>query len=378
MISRLDGPAEPATLSQNRLFAGIPPALITDFGADVHLLHFDADDVIFNEGEPGDCLYLIVSGSVRISKIGRGGQQETIGNIQPGNFFGEMALIDGEPRSAKATATVQTVLGKIDSASFARILDHAPRDLHMNFLRSVVERLRGINSHFITELMRSERLSLVGTMANSIIHDLKNPIQAIHSCAELVAARSTDPNVVRFTEIMQKSIGQMTDMLQELLDFGRGQSSLQLKPRAPKSVFSEFDSMLVRLLPANVHLLREINYCDEIAVDLGRFVRVLLNIAKNAIESMPNGGVLRIRLRQTGANAIFTIADTGTGIPEELMSKIFEPFVTHGKSKGTGLGMAIAKGVVESHGGAITLRSKANIGTTVDISVPTLPQTVDS
>lgn len=181
--------------------------------------------------------------------------------------------------------------------------------------------------------------------------------------------------LVRFTGIMQKSMGQMTDMLQELVDFGRGQRSLQLKPRAPQAVFSEFDSMLVRLLPASVHLLREINYCDEIAVDLGRFVRVLLNIAKNAIESMPNGGVLRIRLRQTGANAIFTIADTGSGIPAELMPTIFEPFVDRGKPDGTGLGMAIAKGVVESHGGTITLRSKANIGTTVDISVPTLPQT---
>ena len=65
-------------------------------------------------------------------------------------------------------------------------------------------------------------------------------------------------------------------------------------------------------------------------------------------------------------------------ILQELMSKLFEPFVTHGKSKGTGLGMAIAKGVVESHNGAITLRSKQNIGTTIEIAVPTLPQTIAS
>ena len=376
MISRLETHAEPEALSQNRLFAGIPSALMPSIGADVDLLRFDADDVIFNEGEPGDCLFLVVSGSVRISKMGRGGKQETLGIIAPGNFFGEMALIDGQPRSAQATAGETTVLGKIDAASVARILDNAPRDLHMNFLRSVVERLRGINSHFITELMRSERVSLVGTMANSIIHDLKNPIQAIQSCSELVASRTKDPDIIEFTDIMQKAVRQMTDMAQELLDFARGQSSLQLKPRAPKTVFSEFDSLLVRLLPANVHLLREIRYCDEIAVDLGRFVRVLLNIAKNAIEAMSGGGVLRIGVRQNGANAVFSIADTGCGIPAELITKIFEPFVTYGKSKGTGLGMAIAKGVVESHGGAISIRSKTGIGTTVEISVPTLPQTI--
>ncbi len=376
MISRLEATAEPEALAQNRLFAGIPVALMTDIGTDVDLLRFDADDVIFNEGEPGDCLFLVVSGSVRISKMGRGGKQETLGLIQPGNFFGEMALIDGQPRSAQATAAVTTVLGKIDSGAFDRILENAPGDLHMNFLRSVVERLRGINSHFITELMRSERLSLVGTMANSIIHDLKNPIQAIQSCSDLIADRSDDPDVIRFTQIMQKGVGQMTDMLQELLDFARGQSSLQLKPRPPKTVFAEFDSLLVRLLPANVHLLREIHFCDEINVDCGRFVRVLLNLAKNAIEAMPAGGVLRLNLRQTGACAVFSIADTGCGIEPDMQAKIFEPFVTYGKSKGTGLGMAIAKSVVESHGGSIALRSKPGIGTTVEVSIPTLPQTV--
>ncbi len=376
MISRLESAAEPETLSQNRLFAGISTALLTDIGADVDLLQFDADDVVFNEGEPGDCLFLVVSGSVRISKLGRGGKQETLGIIQPGNFFGEMALIDGHPRSAQATAAVPTILGKIDSASFTRILDNAPRDLHMNFLRSVVERLRGINSHFITELMRSERLSLVGTMANSIIHDLKNPIQAIQSCSELIAMRTKDPDVVEFTGIMQKAVGQMTDMAQELLDFARGQSSLQMKPRSPKAVISEFDSLLVRLLPANVHLLREFHFCDEINVDVGRFVRVLLNLTKNSIEAMPSGGVLRLGLRQTGACAIFSIADTGSGISDELLGKIFEPFVTYGKSKGTGLGMAIAKSVVEAHGGTISVRSKSGIGTTVEVSVPTLAQTI--
>ena len=332
--------------------------------------------MIFDDGEPGDCLYLVVEGSVRISKMGRGGKQETLGIIQPGNFFGEMALIDGQPRSAKATAGEECVLGRIDSASFARILENAPRSLHMNFLRSVVERLRGINSHFITELMRSERLSLVGTMSNSIIHDLNNPIQALQSCADLIATRTADPDITRFVNIMRKSVTQMTDMTQELLDFARGQSSLQMKRHAAKAVVEEFDSQLVRILPPSVHLLREIHFCDEIEVDLGRFVRVLMNIAKNAIEAMSKGGVLRFELNQEGDSAVFRVSDTGCGIPPELQVKIFEPFVTHGKSKGTGLGMAIAKSVVESHRGAISLQSKPGIGTTIEITLPVLPPVI--
>lgn len=368
----LDSPPDASQLQQNRLFAGIPTELINDIGTDVDLLRFDADDAIFNEGDTGDCLYLVVEGSVRISKVGRGGKQETLGFIQPGNFFGEMALIDGQPRSANASAAEPSVLGRIDSASFARILDNAPRSLHMNFLRSVVERLRGINSHFITELMRSERLSLVGTMANSIIHDLKNPIHALKMCASLIDKRTQDPSIRSFTAMMEKSVDSMTDMVQELLDFARGQSSLQLEQKPLKAVLEELDTQLVRLVPENVHLIRELHPNGEIMVDVRRFVRVLLNIIKNAMEAMPEGGLLRLSLRVAEGRAVFSVSDTGCGIAPELQAKIFEPFVTHGKSHGTGLGMSIVKNVVEAHGGSVSLQSALGVGTMVEISLPAL------
>jgi signal transduction histidine kinase len=372
MISKIDNAPEASRLQENRLFAGIPAELINDIGADVDLLRFDADDAIFSEGDPGDCLYLVVEGGVRISKIGRGGKQETLGFIQPGNFFGEMSLIDGQPRSANATAAEASVLGRIDAASFARILDNAPRDLHMNFLRSVVERLRGINSHFITELMRSERLSLVGTMANSIIHDLKNPIHALKMCTSLIEKRTEDPSIKGFTAIMEKSVESMTDMVQELLDFARGQSSLQQERKPVKAVLEELDTQLVRLVPENVHLIRDLHPSGEIMVDVRRFVRVLLNIIKNSVESMPSGGLLRLGLRVGDGRVLFTVSDTGCGIPAELQAKIFEPFVTHGKAQGTGLGMSIAKNVVEAHGGFIALQSAEGVGTMVEIVLPTL------
>jgi len=374
MISRGKTTAKPNAMSRNRLFAGIPPALLELIGSDVPLIHLDAEDVIFQEEENADCLFLVVEGSVRISKVGRGGRQETLSLIQPGSFFGETALIDGQPRSARATAAEPTVLGRIDSALFERILENAPRGLHMNLLRSIAERMREINSHFISELMRSERLSLVGTMVNSIIHDLRNPIHAIQSCADLIATSSRERNITEFTGIMQKSVNRMNDMLQELLDFARGQSSLQLKRHPTRAIMEDLDSQLGRLLPSNIHLVRDLHFCDEINVDAGRFVRVLLNLAKNSIEAMGKGGVLRLGLRQQGDRAIFHISDTGCGIPAEVRAKLFEPFVTHGKSKGTGLGMAIAKSVIEAHGGALALRSKPGIGTTIEISLPTLPQ----
>jgi len=359
-------------LGQNRLFAGIPAELVSDIGASVDLLRFDADDVVFDEGDRGDCLYLVVEGGVRISKTGRAGKQETLSYIQPGNFFGEMALIDGLPRSANAIAAEPTILGCISAQSFAHMLESAPSGVLMNFLRSIVERLRGIDSHFITEVMRTERLSLVGTMANSIIHDLKTPIQALVSCTSLIGARAHDPEIKQFIGMMEKANTMMMDMVQELLDFARGQSSLHLARHPAHALIEELDAQLFRLVPSNVHLFREIKCCEEINVDTGRLARVLLNLIKNSIESMPQGGVLFLAMKQENGKVVVRVSDTGCGIPAELQAKIFEPFVTHGKSKGTGLGMAIAKSVVEAHGGTITLKSVAGNGTTIEIALPVL------
>ncbi len=370
MISKLPSHADSTQLQNNRLFAGISAELLTEIGSDMDLLRFDADDVIFQEGEPGDCLYLVVEGSVRISKEGRGAKQETLGFIQPGNFFGEMALIDGQPRSAQATAAEATVLGKVDHATFERILERAPRDLHMNFLRSVVERLRGVNTHYITELMRAERLSLVGTMANSIIHDLKNPIHVVRSCVEILSSKMPDASLKDFLLIINKATDSMLDMTQELLDFARGKSSIQMERQPASAVLAELDTQLTRFIPDSIHVMREVECAGDILVDAGRFARVLMNLIKNSVEAMPQGGILWVKLREEGDRIVFRVADTGSGITPELQAKIFEPFVTFGKSKGTGLGMAIAKSVVESHGGTISLNSTVGIGTSVEISLP--------
>jgi len=370
MVCKINDYRPPPTLQSNRLFAGIPPDLLREIVATVEIRRFEKDEVIFQEGDRGDCLYLVCEGSICISKSGRGGKQETLGFVKTDSFFGEMALIDGQPRSAQATAVEQTLLGRVDCATFERIMAIAPRDLHMNFLRSVVERLRGLDAHFITELMRSERLSLVGTMANSIIHDLKNPICVIRSCADLMEKKVADPVVKDFTAGINRAVENMLDMIQEMLDFARGQSSLRIERRPAHAVIHELDAQMTRLIPDEVLLMRELDAAYDINVDVGRFARMLLNLVKNSIEAMAAGGILRIAVRKQADKVIFRVSDTGCGIEPELRAKIFEPFVTFGKSKGTGLGMAIVKSVVEAHGGTISLHSEVGIGTAIEVAVP--------
>jgi signal transduction histidine kinase len=370
MVSRLQHLPENTCFTNNRLFQGISPELLSEIGSEMEVLSFDPGDVIFQEGDPGRTMYLVGHGRVKISKLGRGHQQETLSFIEPGQFFGEMSLFDGQPRSAQATAVEPTILGSVDDHTFHNILEAAPSDLHLNFLRSVVERLRRANSHFITEVMRAERLSLVGTMANSIIHDLKNPISVIRCCADLLERKASDPSCIEFTQIINKALDGMMGMTQELLDFARGKSSTEMTLTPVDRLMDELDVQMMRLVPDRVHLVKDVRFHGSIMVDLPRFVRVVLNLVKNALDAMGGIGILQLSVFTKENELCIAVIDTGCGISAEMQSKIFEPFVTLGKSNGTGLGMAIAKSVVEAHNGKILLQSELGHGTTVEIRLP--------
>jgi signal transduction histidine kinase len=357
--------------SKNRLFEGIRPELLEEVAPELRIVRLHEGDVIFREGDPGDSLYLVGSGSVQISKRGRGGNQETLAFIQSGNFFGEMALLDGEPRSAMATAAEETILGTVTEETFQHILELAPNRLHMNFLRSVSERLRQVNSHFITEVMRTERLSLVGSMANTIIHDLKNPICIVRCCADLISLETTDPRLRDLTAMMHKAVEGMTSMTQELLDYARGSTSLKKESVSMWRLLEELKQQALQLLPGqNIQFVKQLRYDGLLEVDVARFTRVLCNLIKNAREAMPAGGILTLTTDVVGNEVSLRLSDTGCGIPPEILPKLFEPFVTHGKTHGTGLGMAIAKSVVDAHGGKISVSSVHGNGTTVDIRLP--------
>lgn len=357
--------------ANNRLFEGIEPEFLRDMRYGMQLLHFDTDETVFNEGDHGDSLYLIGSGSVRISKQGRAGEQETLGVIESGDFFGEMALLDGQPRSAMAVAAEPTLLAGVDDEVFQHLLELAPSRLHMNFLRLVCQRLRHVNSHFISELMRAERLSLVGSMANSIIHDLKNPLCTVRCCASLIDRHSDDPKLKELTGLLDNAADGMLAMTQELLDYSRGVVAPVKAKVFVGRLMEELNKQSLQLLPGeNIQLVKAVTYKGELDLDLPRFTRVLCNLIKNAREAMPKGGILTLVIEKVGGEIFVRVSDTGVGMPPQILNKVFEPFVTHGKSHGTGLGMAIAKSTVEAHGGKISVSSTEGRGTCVEIRLP--------
>ena len=105
-------------------------------------------------------------------------------------------------------------------------------------------------------------------------------------------------------------------------------------------------------------------------VDADRMVRALVNIAANAVDAMPSGGTFTVRSRVRGEHVELELQDTGHGIAPELLPRIFEPFFTHGKARGVGLGMAITRKIVEDHGGWIDLASRVGEGTCFTVALP--------
>jgi signal transduction histidine kinase len=270
-----------------------------------------------------------------------------------------------------AVAAEPTVLAGVDDQVFQHLLDLAPSRLHLNFLRLVSERLRKVNSHFISELMRTERLSLVGSMANSIIHDLKNPLCTVRCCASLIDRHSDDPKLKELTGLLENAADGMLGMTQELLDYSRGVVTPAKEKIVVERLLEQLNQQSLRFLPGeNIQVVQTVTYNGQLDLDLPRFTRVLCNLVKNAREAMPKGGTLTLVIEKLGEEVFLRLSDTGTGMPPEILSKVFEPFVTHGKSHGTGLGMAIAKSTVEAHGGKISVSSREGRGTTVEIRLP--------
>ncbi len=371
MITPMKEHPDRALIAGNQLFTDVPAELVAEIVRDIELIHFESGDEVFQEGDEGNCLYLIGKGSVRISKKGRNDQQETLGFLQENHYFGEMALIDGQPRSATATAATDgTILARLSRTMFEHILEIAPGSLYMNFLHTDVERLRGLNGHFIAELRRTERLSAIGGMANSIIHDLNNPVSAILCGTDLIAARTDDLRTLECTELIRRSAENMMSMIQELLDFSRGKSSIHLKVETVDTILQELLAQVRPLVRERIHVVEDFQCNGTVTVDLNRFVRALLNLAKNAVQAMQDKGILSISAFERDGGAVFRISDTGTGIPPELLPRIFEPFVTQGKSGGTGLGLAIVKSVVEAHKGRITVESVPGHGTAFEVVLP--------
>ena len=215
------------------------------------------------------------------------------------------------------------------------------------------------------ENARRERLSLVGRMAAGIIHDFKNPMTIIKGFMPLLERDDLSAaERQEYAGIVSSEVDRMVEMTQDVLDYSRGRpTALDLKSWLVSEFVTDVARVLERELSRDgVELETEVKSEASIEIDAGKMKRAFLNIAFNARDAMRGGGRFTIEAGDTEAAVKFSLEDTGPGIPEEVLDRVFQPFVTAGKPNGTGLGLAITKQIVEGHGGTIAVESEVGEG----------------
>lgn len=234
------------------------------------------------------------------------------------------------------------------------------------------------NIHSTQERIHFERLSAVGSMIGSVVHDFRSPLTALRGYAGMLTnLKLNDGERAAYGRYVIEECDRLNYMVSELLEFTRG-GGFELEPTSlPVRPFLEGLAGRVRAHFGNRGIRVELDLDDteELFVDKERMDRALWNVAANACQAMPEGGVVRIRVLRRDDTVTLSIQDEGSGIPEHVRHRIFEPFFSHGKAEGIGLGMLIARKIVEEHGGAIAVESEEGVGTVVRFELPlTVPE----
>jgi signal transduction histidine kinase len=362
-------------LRSNVLFSGIPGEHLDDMLRSLDVVECAASEVIFEEDEPGDFTYLIAAGEVRISKSrGKAGadRQEILAYLEQGDFFGEMALYDPAPRSARAVAVNGCVLGRLTREQLEQLTRVAPLQVSGNLTRGVIRRLRDANERHIQELLDAERLTALGSMASTIIHDLTNPISQIRGAATMLERGISPERLPWIVGIIRSAGTRMLELTQDLLQYSRG-SAIALQPRrisADELMRDLRTEILDDMQFRGYDVREEVDASEPLDLDWSRFRRVLVNMLTNAADAMPDGGPITVSIRHLEGAAEFAVQDEGCGIPEEIVGRIFDPFFTRGKPGGTGLGMWISRAIVEAHGGGIEVDTAPGQGCRFTIRLP--------
>jgi signal transduction histidine kinase len=204
------------------------------------------------------------------------------------------------------------------------------------------------------ELIRRERISTIGQLSTSIVHDLRNPLAAIYAGAEMMMDSDLPQEMTRrlARNIYRASRG-IQDMLQELLDVVRGTSSGSELCSLREVISAAWNTVAPSAESHGIAL--ELNVADalECPMERARMERVFANLFENAIEAMRSGGSISIRGENDGDNIMVRVEDTGPGISASLQGRLFQPFVTAGKKNGLGLGLALSRQTLLDHGGDI-------------------------
>ena len=363
-------------LESCKLFSSLSPEEWTSLKRVTGEKTFAGGTEIFKEGDAGDVLYVVKQGLVQISAVMGNGERQVLSRVPAGEVFGEMAIIDNQPRSATALAEVESTLYVVPREHMIAMLTSSPQ-FSFGMMREITQRLREFNRQYVRQVLQAERMALVGRFASSIVHDLKNPLTIIGVAADMACDPkiSTHARALAQTRI-RKQIERINNMVSDILEFTRGSTT---QPALAVMEYAEFarpviDEIAREIEPKGVTVeVATTVPLSRVPLNPRRLSRVFYNLMFNAVDEMPEGGKIRIHFHTTPTELITEIEDTGDGIASQILDRLFEAFETFGKPRGTGLGLSIAKKIVEEHRGRIYARNVPGGGALFGFTLPLQP-----
>jgi len=357
----------------------------------VSKISLDKNTFVYKQNDHPDGFYIVDQGEVEISVETNDGLEIVANFSRAGDSFGERALIDYAPRTASVLTLRETDLLVIHRSDFDRLIEESP-DIHVKVVDILSKGQRQSDSYYVEqiieknleltealknleaaqeELLRQERLSLVGKLASGIIHDLKKPMTCISGYAQLLGGKKvTEEKRRRFAEKITVEVNRLVNMVNEILHFSKGEQQIDRKLINVEEWFESCTDLLDRdFEESKITFNKELKYKGNIYIDPERFKSVVFNIAANASSAMSAGGTFTVIIDQEGDYYRMDFIDDGIGMGKEAKDRVFKEFFSQRKD-GTGLGMAIVKRIVEGHEGTITVESQLGEGTQFTILLP--------
>ena len=235
------------------------------------------------------------------------------------------------------------------------------------------------------QLRQSQKMEAIGTLAGGVAHDFNNILTAIMGFGSILRVKlEGDAKLSQYANSILISAGKAAKLTHSLLAFSRKQI-IEIKPEGVNEIIRTIGEILHRVIGEDIEL--RCSFSPEELVfmgDSGQIEQVLMNLAVNARDAMPTGGILRLSTERVelteelldgalkpGSYARITVSDTGCGIAEDIRQRIFEPFFTTKEvGKGTGLGLSIVYGIIRQHGGGVTVQSEDGRGTSIRVHLP--------
>jgi len=221
------------------------------------------------------------------------------------------------------------------------------------------------------DLIRQERISTIGRLSGSIVHDLRNPLAAIYGGAEMLVDADLPPShVKRLAGNIYRASRRIQELLQDLLNVSRGKTGAAEVCRLREVASAACDSLASMAGAQNVAVELSIPVEIEVPMERSRMERAFVNLIANSLEAMPDGGVVRISSELRDGGVVVHVEDNGPGIPPEIRPRLFQPFVSAGKRNGLGLGLALSRQTVLEHGGDMWMETVAGRGARFSFRLP--------